>query len=289
MVEGLRGLIAAPFARPPGGRSWPRRFAPELAAGAVYLVMAAAGGVLSGSSQQPFADGAAWGYLLAAGILTAAPLASAAAALAGERGAGTLEALLLTPADRTRLVWGRYWNLVLPWARFIGWLLPIYALCFFGREEPSVSGGEAVESLSLIACIFAPKPLLAAALLGVGDDVVLSMDMRVLVLVLRALRDLGTLLMVVAAGLYCSARARSAARALGMGLLVLPLALGTLFSSAEWMTWLLSGQLGLDEAVPLYFFWSVITVVAELVIAFRLVSAVARNFDRYVMGERSVQ
>jgi hypothetical protein len=279
--------MRTPLALPLTWQKVLRRVAPEIAALVVYLVMALAALILVDTSGYPWVDGAAWGYLVAAAILTIVPLSMAASSLASERQMGTLDALILAPVDRKRLVWGRYWNCVMPWTRFIAWLLPIYIVLFLSRP---IEGGSAKwlgPSITATMCGLGSKPALGFMILDAGDSMALRFELQALCVAVRPLRDFVSLLFVTGMGLYCSARCRTRTAALALALSVTPLLLGTLLSAAEWVM-ILSGRLpGVADIGAGYFFWSIVTVLVEVLLGIRLASSVARNFDRFMLREET--
>jgi len=263
-----------------------RRWAPELSAVCVYLIVLVAAMILAEGRGPRWDQGAVWGYLVGLALLTFVPLALAAVSLVGERQDGTLDALVLAPVDRRKLVWGRFWNCVGPWARLIIWMLPLYLLIFLSRP---VVGGGSVYRISPALCSVGSGPMMGYLLLERGSDVVLSKQMQCLAFVARPLRDAVGIFFVAGAGLYVSARVKGPGRALVVALLSVPLVLATVMSSAEWGVLYFGIRGGIDDVGGLYFFWSLVMLVVQILVTLRLVSSVARNFDRFLLGEGGEQ
>ncbi len=262
-----------------------RKWAPEIAALAVYLIMSLAALIPLASSVYPWVDGAAWGYLVAAGILTFVPLSLAASSLTGERQMGTLDALILTPVDRRRLAWERYWNCVFPWLRFIAWLLPLYLVLFLSRPAEPVQASWLNPAISATLCGLGSKPALGYLILEHGEQMALRSELQALCVAVRAIRDCVTLLLVCGIGLYASARTRTRAGSMIAGLVVVLVLLGGVLSLPEWF---IVGQWdipGVENVAAAYFLWSLMVVLTELLVALIMARSVARNFDHFLLRE----
>lgn len=281
----LHSLLRTPLSVPLVWQHGLRKWAPEIAAVVVYLIASLAALILVDSSGRPWVDGAAWGCLVAAGVMTFVPLGGAAGSLASERQMGTLDALILTPVDRRRLVWGRYWNCAVPWARFIAWLLPLYVVLFLSRPTGEPAGNWVTSPVSATLCGLGARPALGYMILEHGEQIALRRELQALCVAVRALRDFVTLLLVCAIGLYCSARARTRAGAMGAALIAVPVLVGGVLSAPEWLIVGRVGLPGVEDLGAVYFFWSVVTVIVELLVALRLAGSVARNFDRFLLHE----
>ena len=200
---------------------------------------------------------------------------------------------MLLPGDRDSLVWGRYWHLVVPWMRYILWILPVYLLCVV-RFGPGTQAGYDRSALDSAFCVFAPRPMLARMLIvETRQTIGVIGDAHLIILGLRLGRDVLSLMLAVSLAYYISASIRRPLVAVGVALIAVPLLLSTLFSGAEWMTWILEHLTKAGrppgELPALYFFWSVITVGLELFIAFRLVRSLARKFDRFALADAQAE
>jgi hypothetical protein len=262
------------------------------------------GGLVGSFAQARMLNAAAAACGLAGLLLTLAPVGAMAAALAAERQRGTLEAMLLTPTHHQLLARGRFWHLALPWARAALYALILYlAVSMFDalqnpRPQPPL-GGEHVELFSYGAAPWSIRwlDLLGRAFIthswkaavsvwhletipaGSGHGFVLSG--------LRWANDASSFVFAAAAAYFISVRAASVRRAVLVSFLAVVAALLTVLSPDAW--WLLFSQLApsRDPSAYLRSYWiiAMLLVAARLVLAFKLVSRVADNFDAYALGE----
>ncbi len=288
-----RRLLRLPLARPPG-RRFRLTLMPGICAGLVYLTLFGFAGIstLIGA-RRGLVNGVVVAYLVASGMVMLLPIGAAAVSLAGEQSGGTMDALLLTPLDRASLAWGRYWNLALPWLRFMLWVSPVYlALIFTDAYEDLMRGSKSALAATLMAA--GPKPLcglIFAIDWGGSPDFTAS---GLIILPLRVLRDALSLLLSVALAYYISARMRTAGRALLVCYLVIPGLLATVFCGPEWIIAAIGpapeiwGGRGLTQAQagPVYAALAPLGVLLEILAIRALVGRVARNFDAYALGEK---
>jgi ABC-type Na+ efflux pump permease subunit len=209
MIGSVRGAMAAPFAKPPGGQAALRRLAPEIAAAAAYAVLLGSVGLAAAfGSGADWATSAGWAILVGSLLMMVLPAWFGAESLARERSRGTLEALLLLPVGRERLAWGRYCHASLAWLRLALWMLPLHAMwmcrALAGMRETSVA---------LVFWASAPGPVLdwfvavgPPAAAGAPEGLAYALLARV------ASDGLGVLT-AVAVGLCAGARVRHGATA----------------------------------------------------------------------------
>ncbi len=303
--------MRAPFARTPGRRRWPKRFAPELCAVAVYVVMVTIfvlrclrevnvkGELFVEVWAEVLQISAGIGYALAGTILLIAPVLACALAFAAERSRGTLESMMLTPLEGRRVAWGRYLNAVTPWLRFFLWTLPVYML-LAGSEavsDPVNSfrwdwGGVALYVFSA----FCPKPIFVAVVVGLARSAGPVMKWSLAggcSVLLRFVNDISIFVFATGAAFFCSVRARTTARALLGALLVL----GALLTVLAADTWMVVGAamihegLGLRFDMDIAFGLYIAAVLPVMLLRFGLgallVHRAVRNFERYALSERS--
>jgi len=225
-------------------------------------------------------------YLAAGFLLFVVPLGLAAAAFARERDRGTMDALVLTPFDHRRLVWARFWRVVLPWLRFMLWLAPLYVLM-----AGSGFVREAVNFSEISIFIFVPKGFFCWILNEEISYFHLTWGGLALAF-FRAVNDLSILFFVVGASLCISTRAKSAARAFVWSYLAVPFIAGSVLALDFW--WGVAainirdfwGSWSERFAEVIYSFLAISLMLARWLLAFGLAGRAARNFDAYATGER---
>jgi hypothetical protein len=276
---GIEGLLATPFAQASGMRRKLLRFAPEIAAAAVWANLLPAWLILREFSSQPLVSAAAWCILLGGLVLVTVPAALAAQSFSAERDRDTLDALLLTRVNRPRLVWGRYWGIVLPWLRFVLWTLPLLVLWM--ESTPQATGWcwcnamEVMGAKSRQLCALGSRPLLGLFWYLYGEHVHGDYGDMAVVSGLRFLFDALDLLLVTAIGLYLSVRLRSATAATAAALIVSLAVCGAL-GAADWEC-LMDQRIGLWANV-----WFLLKA-GEVLLAVNLVRLAAGNFERHAL------
>jgi hypothetical protein len=299
LLRRIRDLISSPFARPPGRQSVWVRLAPEWCALAVYLVLFLypPDHHATGPWIYPWAyqwwPGMLYAYLCAGTLLLVVPVLIMAGAFAGERARGTADALALTTADRSALVWGRFLHLATPWLRFVLWLLPLYLLhaVFIGFSFPGLG--------DCMAYAAGPKGLSCACLLMIDDDMyrwVSGWSWHALPAVApRAINDAIQLFACLSVACYVGIRAKTTRSALIAAVLIVPVAAATVLAPAEW-TFFLVGKLMevLSINIPTSYYVDLGTLgllflagfAFKLWLARRLLGRAAANFDAWMLGEK---
>jgi len=298
LIGRIRELMRAPLARPPGRRGWLRRLAPEICALAVYGTLLALLIWWEAVWPRIWAQGETLGravlmaYGLAGVLMILAAIGTGVLALARERARGTLDALLLTTADRRKLVLGRFWCLVAPWLRLFLYLLPLYVIMSCSDLFRDAHRDPEKEIVSLF-CVFSHNfNLLFIALrynyysTGGGPH-----PWSIFLALLRWLNDFSIFLFAAAAAFHSSARVRSTGRALLLAYLLVPLALGTVLGLHAW--WVAAIKIwGLLPTPREWIATAIYALLAVSSLAFRirltwlLLGRTARNFDWYALGER---
>ena len=289
MFEGLARLVRLPLARPPGRAGRLDRAAPEVSAGLVYFIwiIAYALAEFSDLTEHPAMIGAIFAYLAYWLIAMIGPPAAAAAALVGERAAGTLDAMPLAPMNSDQLPRGRFWSVTLPWLRLTAWMLPLYLTLAFNGATAVESGPELV-FLSTASALGA-RPVFAWALFeGVGREGAHPCWSGLLMLV-RVGVDVAVMLLAAATAYYVSARSRRRMPAVVLGCVLPAGVLATVASAPEWiLPFLIIGGVftgpGSHMTAALVYLAGRVLVVVGLVLATAwLLGRVSRNFDRYLL------
>ncbi len=302
-ISFVRDLLRSPLAAPPGGRGFLRRIKAWHVAAVIYTPVVTA--CVLFRADDGFLDVisaySGFSYALAAPLLMIFPIALAASAWSREKQLGTAEALVLAPAARSRLVWGRWLHLTLPWAKVLLLMLPLYLLVasnlFFARRPwPGPTAA------------FTSKLLQGLRLVYWGQGAVMSWSSgRFAILGCRAVNDLSILLFAVSAAFWLSARCRTPARSYALSLALIPLLLMTVLGQDIWM--LLAQRAyfalapepdfrGLFDTGDFDFYRKrlataamVASVFGALIMAVRFllawlaVRSVVLNFDRFLLGE----
>jgi hypothetical protein len=314
VIRRIRELMAVPFARPPGRRSALARFAPEICAGAVWLVFLLVCLLADSSSRFPgrfgpadsspalvlISKASAAAYGLSWLLLIFLPIRAGAAAWAGERDREAMEALVLTPLDHRRLALGRFWHVLTPWLRLVLYLVPLYMLMANGsvlRELLAHLQRDAPEWIVLMA--YAPRPYFASTQwatasfsfwpAGGGEAPLLLW--RVLLMGLRLLDDLSVFVFAVGAGFYISTRLKTTRRALLVSQLVVLGGMLTVMVPDLWLVAILgmvAGVTGSDGRTLMLLFGAAATaaMAGRYLAGCLAIRAAVRNFDAYAVGEK---
>ncbi len=292
MIGRIGKLMRVPLARTPGRRAPWSRLVPEICAGLVYVTGFTAV-LLADGSRQPLMIGVLFAYIAAGLILLVVPAALAATSLAYERDRGTMDALVLTALDHSDISRGRFWHTVVPWLRFMAYLLPIYigqAVAVSAINTRSVEGFFILST----AYVFAPKPAMIALVM---DGARRSAEMPCWTWVLmcgRIAKDAVDMMAAVGMAYYISARLRRGVHALLISCVAIPVVMLTVFCAAEWggfflaLLWRWLSWSGPRSAIPVigaYLAAAIAVTIFEIWLASALVRRVARNFDRYAVGE----
>ena len=292
MIGRIGKLMRAPLAMPPGFTRYPRlyRFAPEWGIGCLYAATFAnflsspgALGSLLGAASIAYAM--AMVFLLLWAMSLAVLLATA------ERSRGATDSLLLTPLDRSRLVWGRFLNLTIPWLRAFLYLLPVYFV-IAGSTRVGYTRGWPDPALHALGCAFSPVPLFVAELafdVNWGATTLRWGGSGLLLTLLRLVNDLSVFLFAAGAALYLSTGASSAARAMLRSFVLIPAALLSVLMLDYWWLYLhdlLGSPLGNTVMTAGYGILAVTMMLLRFFLAWCLVRRTARNFDWYALGER---
>lgn len=315
MIARIRELMSTPFARPPGRRSVWRQLWPAWCVVAVYgillTLLLASGAMVKALSlgyylrihwQPRLFMANAVTYSVAGSILLVLPIIQASLTWASERDRGTSEALIMTHQDHRAVALGRFLWLLAPWCRVLIWLLPLYAILALGglarQSAEHVDVANAAANAAGLA--FAPKGLISLAECVICFDRSSYVEssgpwpFAVPLFLVRVLNDFSILVFVMAAAYYISARARTAGAALATGLLVVPLVLATVLSLDIWWVALTAAASELRKGGDYYAVVSavycataVLLMVARFFLAWLLVRKVARNFDAYLLREKS--
>jgi hypothetical protein len=309
MIRRLSELMAMPLARPPGRRSGFARFVPEFLALAVYGSMLGvatwsasrhASAWLNGGRTWKALDGndivfgSTWAYALASAIIVLIPLSTMTATWISERSRATLDGLLLTPQDHGAVAVGRFLHLLLPWVRFMCWMLPLYSGLagsgFFFEAGRHGSERLLVGSAAATGC----KPLLATLLIEIGGGGSWSASGFVLA-GLRWVTDLLGVLAMAALGCHVGARVRGVGSGLLIAWLIVPGLFIFPFSLHDWallglflisevfeMVHVSGNQVGL-----IYLPLALLSLTLEFVAAWWAVRGLARGFEGYALREKS--
>ncbi len=321
MIPGLRRMLRAPFARPPGRRSRLARFAPEwclagvvVTLGALWLLAHCRSRALhtmvdisryAGLMRQPyafvpssFAVAVKMSSALAALAVIFAPVIGMACAWSEERRMGTLESLLLTPVHPSRYVRGRFWNILLPWVRFACYVLPIYfAASVFsrcavsGQALATWSYGAApwsIRWLDFLGKVFVAHSLDASVCVWRMETLPAASVHGFLLSGMRWANDASSFLFAAALAFFLSVRVKSVRKAVTLSLLAAAGALLTVLSPDAWWLALSTMLQSRNPDTYLHAYWLVTLalVAARIVLAFKLVSSVAERFNAYVLDER---
>ncbi len=232
-------------------------------------------------------------------FLMLVPIGILAATLAYEHQRGTMEGLLLTSQDGSRLARARFWCLFFPWVRFILYLLPLQVILSGARIDAIVRyNGVATDSFwqGAIPFVFAPGPVAAAcestAAKWLGDRFAFTGKGLLLVL-LRLISEFSVLWLAAGLAYYISAKCRTVGRALVIGYLVV---VGVLFTVAYPGWWFFaavieSGMMRGDGALTnatfmFYGFLGTAAMLLRFLAGGWMLWRVARNFDHYALGEK---
>ncbi|MHC4917826.1 MAG: hypothetical protein ACYTGB_20310 [Planctomycetota bacterium] len=313
MSQGICDLLAYPLSVPPVKRSRLERFAPEVAAAAVWLLFAwlcvrgigearlglwemlglsagrlSGGGVPAAGLLPRALAGAAQVSAQAAGLLMlAAPPVFVAASFAAERERGTLESIILTSAHHNRVVRGRFWFVSLPWLRLGAYLLPLYVLVGLEPILTMSCSGWSAPWLNLLGWLSTAGRQGGRFIWN--DAVTPSGTVRSLFLAgMRWLHDFSAMFLCIGATFWISLRARTTIRAAVLGFLAAPVLVGVLFSPD--FVWVLMTRLsgGAFLGRPVQYYW--LAALAVMAARWGAVSTVlnraSRNFEAYVLGEK---
>jgi hypothetical protein len=312
VFDAIRSAMRSPLAQPPGRRGWLRRFAPELCALGVYLLMLTVFWwtrwrhpgfpMESGDTEwelralgQAALVGAVWAYALAGLIFLIGPTVSGALAWGRERDRETLEALVLTPAAPEALVRGRFWRVALPWMRFCVYLLPVYLLL----STNNLFAEACTEKTWAVSDICALGSHLFFGLCGEVWDWLLGGPHRpnpwtVGLAAVRLANDVTIPLFACALAYFLSLKSRTSGRAMLWSGLLVP---GALLVALDLHNWLF--LLVVWRILPLnaegwqyvlvcstYLALGLAAFIARIWLALWLVKHAARNFDWYALGEK---
>jgi hypothetical protein len=291
-------LVFPPLSRPPGRADLLGRFAPEIFAcmaygftGLVFLIWRD-----DATVDQLLQQAAMVAYAVIGLGLVMVPVNAAAASLAGEKTRMTIEGLVLTPGRHWKLALGRYAFVLWPGIRLLLYLIPVYFVLASGAlfREALDSG----EWWAPPTCVLLPKPVLAIACAAVAAFERGELAFRpggALMIAGRILNDFSVLLLVSGVAFYVSARARSAARALILGYLLVLLLILVVMPLGVWfivIAAILENMAGwrsnIDEDTIFggYVAIASVTALVRLALGLALPAAVACRFDRYVIGEK---
>jgi len=210
-----------------------------------------------------------------------------------------MEALVLTPLERRRLVWSRFWALASPWLRFFAYMLPLYFLIAGSSWMQDAGALDSADRYTLwLLGSFAAKPLavwqllLHASMSLEGYPEYAWSIGSVALTALRMLSDASVFVFVAGCAYYISARARNFRWAITAGYLLIPLALCTVLALDTWwsMSWWLDFHYVPLETTGfegIHAFFAVGGLVARFGIGLSAVHLVARKFDYYALGKKS--
>jgi hypothetical protein len=294
-------VMRLPLARFPGRRRLWSRFFPEICALAVYALGAAIFLVpavywdylvLGRSASRKAMEAASLTYWAAAVILVFGPLIQSLNAWHRERSRGTAEALVLTPMDHGALVMGRYWHILLPWLRFMLWMLPLYLCLAVHPVMERIDRGNS--SSWMLGGIYAlgSKGLFGTMVVATASP---PEDLSLLGLFLAAARwlvDVVALWLASSLGFHLSARARSRG-GLAVAYVLLPLLLGTVACLNDWLMLPLDvlrrmGAFGLsrDAMAGIHITVGLLILIGSVFLSAAALRRTARNFDAYLLGEK---
>jgi hypothetical protein len=305
-------IPTVPLARPPGRRGLLRRLAPEFCAAGVYAVWFLAGilWLWAQSDAYSFPDleevdnsiqfGAACGYGLAGLLLLVFPVTVAAMSLASEKSRGTAEAMVLTPVGRAALAWGRYWHLLWPWLRLMVYVSPLVIWLACGEVVDDIRTEGWPETLELgIGWGCCPRWFLTIGMAGTSeyDGDFEPCWLGPPLAILRLINDGSLLVFVTGVAYLFSASSRSSGRALALSWIAVPLALCTvvaldccfmvvLLVLAEFLDVSWARSLDAEVIFGAYAALALLMTAARYALGLLAVALVARNFDRWMLGER---
>ncbi len=312
MSRGVRDLLAYPLSVPPVRRSLLERFAPEMAAAAVWGLFAwlwLRGGPAGrldiwevlGLSSGRLGDGVQAAGLLPAGLAGAAliaagasgavmimaPVIFVAASFASERERGTLESIILTSAHHNLVVRGRFLHFALPWLRLAGYLLPLYVLIGLEPITTMSCSGWSGPWLDLLGWL--SSGCRQGGRFIWNDAVTPPGTVQALFLAgMRWLHDLSAMYLSIGAAFWISLRARTTIRSAVLAFLTAPVLAAVAFSPD--FAWVLLTRVagGLVLSRPVQYYW----LVALAVMAARwgavstMLGRASSNFEAYVLGEK---
>ncbi len=291
MIGRIRKLMRAPLARPPGFTRHPRlyRFAPEWGMACLYTATFA-NLLWSPGALGSLLGAASIAYATAMFVLILYPMSLAVLLATVDRSRGATESLLLTPLDRSRLVWGRFLNVTIPWLRAFVYLLPAYFV-IAGSIRVGYTRGWPNPILHALDCAFSLVPLFVAELafdVNWGATMLRWNGSGFLLILLRLVNDLSVFLFVTGASLYISTGARSTVRAMLRSFVLVPAALLSVLMLDYWWLYLhdlLDSPLGNTVTTAGYGILAVSMMLLRFFLAWYLVRRTARNFDWYALGE----
>jgi len=291
-----------PLALPPGrGGVWLRRL-PKVVLGMVYglgfIVFAVALVVMIANDVEQawwrsLALGTVCAYLMFGLLLLLLPAVVTATVLSFERDRGTMEAVVLTPMWHDEIARGRFWHAAWPWLRLFVWMLPVYLVMAvsLGGTMQRMDGRE-LAGLS-VAYLFVPK-FYVTIFTGMGIESGPGVPCWTLILVmLRALRDIIDLMAVLGISYYFSARMWRGVHAIILSMVTVPALMASLFLAPEWLMMVtmtvwsftrIGGAPPMTLFMTLYAIAGVSVCVLQLWMCSALVRRVARSFDRYALG-----
>ncbi|HOX08454.1 MAG TPA: hypothetical protein PK280_18810 [Planctomycetota bacterium] len=304
MLDAIRSAMRSPLARPAGRQGVFAQLKPAWCAAAVYILLGlpVAAHTLAGQrTYEPqgraLLAGAVLAYIFAWLVLIAGPLVAGALAWSRERDRETLEALVLTPADRLALVRGRFWQGVWPWLRFCAYLLPVYLVL----STNDLFRDACVDNEAwIVSDICATgNPMLFGLIPPAWDSLFRGMNSphpwTITLATLRWLNEASIPLVVFALAQFLSLRCRTTSRAVFWSCLLVPTTLFTLFDLQDWLLLLViwdvvpvesPSGIGYTLICSAYLFLGIAAFIGRIWLALWLVNRAARNFDLYATGER---
>jgi len=305
LLTGLYRLLDDPLAASPKGRSIAWMVRPWHIAVGVYGLALPFGLLHLGDSWlQSAARALGFGYAAMAVIILIFPVAQAAMTWSGERDRDTLESLVLTPAARRRLVWLRFLGIASPWAALFVVMVPAYVI-LAGNIHFRTSG----ESLHEV---FESQPVVGLTVAFAQPKEMHWSPGWLRLIVLRLVNDFSLLVFAVALAFWLSARCRTSLRALALTFTVILACCALLFPSQthyflvrQIYDWLAPAPprgwpppLGQDPHAELGMIryrgiiatctWlSVGLLLLRFTLAWSMVGSVARNFDRWMLRDKS--
>ncbi len=289
--------MRAPFARTPGRRRWPRRFAPELCVAAIYGLGLLVLLIPCEVRNARLLEAAGLVYGLSGLLLVIVPIGVAALALASERDRGTLESLILASGDARGMIWGRFLRVLLPWSRVLLYLLPTYLVMSASEIVHSDLVRQWNSWQAWAGCVFLPKPLVVLAQFIVAEfhlfDVPASVPFKctffgLSIIPFRMLNDFSLLCFACGVAYFFSAHSKSGGRALLLGYLLVPAGLVVMTVDAWWLPFAFEVlDFSEDTGFVGYCIIAFGLMVCRFGVTFLLVRRVVRNFDRYALGKES--